>query len=194
MFPDQGQDAAEDGPAPGSDAELRELFHKYYARTLRMVRRRVGNRHTAEDLVQQVWVEFCNFRKQKPEHPNPPAVLLKILYCRVGDHFRRVKRAGHLIPVEDGDLELLAAAQLEPDEATGAVRRVDLQRALAGLSPRERQALQLHHLDGLSEKECAAVMGLKIDNMKKILKKARSTLRGALGMDGRQAKVTEVRR
>ncbi|MFE7244404.1 sigma-70 family RNA polymerase sigma factor [Streptomyces sp. NPDC057580] len=56
--------------------------------------------------------------------------------------------------------------------------------ALARLDEREQQALMLRYGADLPVKECAEVLGVGIDNMKKILKAALRKLRQSLRMDG----------
>ena len=65
--------------------------------------------------------------------------------------------------------------------------RVDLEQALSALTARERQAVQLRHVDGFPVDTCAALMGQKYDNMRKILKTAIRKLRQSPGMGGYMA-------
>ncbi|MGI5372569.1 RNA polymerase sigma factor [Streptomyces iakyrus] len=71
----------------------------------------------------------------------------------------------------------------------------DLRKALATLTEQQRQVLLMKYVANLSVAECAEALGTGVDNMKKILGKAREALRQAPGMDAYNSAVTakEVR-
>jgi RNA polymerase sigma-70 factor (ECF subfamily) len=66
------------------------------------------------------------------------------------------------------------------DVANGAVRRLDLARSMARLTPRERDLLWLAYAQGSSHKEIAEVLGLKAASIKLLLFRARRRLAGLL--------------
>src|SRR5204863_3854320 len=73
----------------------------------------------------------------------------------------------------------------QPDIAEGAVRRVDLSRAMARLKPRERDLLWLAYAQGSSHREIADVLGLRTASIKLLLFRARRRLAGLLREGGR---------
>lgn len=162
-----------------SEAEFAAFYETNVDKLTTYLTRFVG-RDDALILVGQVFEQFFVWWPANPCHPAPRATLYRIANCRAADHLRR---NGRSLTVEAGDLE---KALLEGEHADGfaAVElRTDLERALAELSERQRQALVLRYLAGLPVKECAAVLGQGHDNMKKILKKALQTLRTSPRMD-----------
>ena len=71
------------------------------------------------------------------------------------------------------------------DAAGGAVRRVDLARAMARLKPRERELLWLAYAQGSSHQEIAETLGLKTASIKLLLFRARRRLAALLREGGR---------
>jgi RNA polymerase sigma-70 factor (ECF subfamily) len=61
--------------------------------------------------------------------------------------------------------------------------RIDLERALAALPPRQREALHLHYVDDLTVAVTGMLMGVSVNAVKKLVKKALQTLR-AIGLLG----------
>lgn len=156
------------------EAMFRTVYEEQAERLINFLVRLVG-RGVAEEVGGEVWMQFFVSWQDKPEHPNPTALLYMIARCRAVSHLRQAMRT---VPVEDECLEALAGTMCSRDRGIEAAElRLDLKQALAGLPERERQAVYLHHVDGLSEADTAAVLGLKIDNVKRILKKARRALR-----------------
>ncbi|MGW6523995.1 RNA polymerase sigma factor [Streptomyces sp. NPDC054962] len=161
-----------------TEAMFLQVCEEEDARLLNALARRVGRSH-APDLRDQVLLEFFVWWPAHPEHLNPVAVLYMIAQRRAVDH---LKREGRTLLVEGEDLEELATAIPMQDPYGAADFRIDLQRALDGLSDRERRALELRFLDGMPVAACAALLGTGIDNTKKILKAARRKLREAPAM------------
>jgi RNA polymerase sigma-70 factor (ECF subfamily) len=71
------------------------------------------------------------------------------------------------------------------DNAVGAVRRVDLSRAMARLKPRERDLLWLAYAQGSSHREIADVLGLRTSSIKLLLFRARRRLASLLSEGSR---------
>lgn len=105
-----------------------------------------------------------------------------------------LRRRGRELTVEPSDLQDLAGGTDGDDFAT-VDRHHDLGKALATLTEQQRQALLMKYVANLSVAECAETFGTGVDNMKKILGKAREALRQAPGMDAYNSAVTakEVR-
>lgn len=161
------------------EAMLAGFYETNVEKLFRFLARRAGRDDGAE-ILSQVFEEFFAWWPEHPAHPNPLAMLYRITRCRLNDHLRRVGR------VETLDADDLAAAAdgAHHDELADVVRRADLRVALRALTERERQALGLRYVADLPVKECAEVMEVGIDNMKKILKTALNKLRDSPRMEG----------
>ena len=122
----------------------------------------------AEDVVQEAllraWRRRGTFRA---ELGTPRAWLVAVLLDRARRHRVRSRRVTVL--AADG-----AAAPATPDES------LDLDRAIAALPPRQRQAITLHYLADLSVADIAAVLGIAAGSVKSALHDARARLREEL--------------
>jgi RNA polymerase sigma-70 factor (ECF subfamily) len=166
-------------PAELGEAEFAEFYHVHIDQLFGFLSRRVRVRDDAREVADAVFEEFFTWWQKHPEQPEPVGMLYRIARCRLQDHQRRRNR---LLTVEPSDLEDLIGGT-EAGEFTAVDRRNDLHKALATLTEQQRQALLLKYGAGLSVRECAEVLGTGVDNMKKILGKAREALRQAPGMD-----------
>lgn len=157
------------------DAELSAFYETHIEGLLTYLARKAG-RGAADDLASRIFEQFLLWRPGHPDHPAPVAALYRIAQCRLADHLRR---HGQTLAPEASDLEqALQPVDDGPWDGFAAVDlRLDLEQALAKLTERERQALLLRYAAQLPVKECAEVLGLGVDNMKKILSRALRTLR-----------------
>ena len=169
--------------APVVDETMLATFYETHADQLfRFLARKAGPDDGGE-LLSQVCEEFFAWWPEHPEHPKPGATLYRIGRCRLNDYLRR---HGRVETLEAEDLAEAAADGSHHDDLADVVRRVDLSAALQDLSERERQALGLRYVADLPVKDCAEVMEVGIDNMKKILKTALSKLRRSPRMESYQ--------
>lgn len=91
----------------------------------------------------------------------------------------RARRQGREIPATlDGDRVSLAGA---PDVEQRSVDRTDLLAALRQLSRRQRQAVVLHHMGGLSLDEIATIQQVSTETVKKHLARGLVGLRRQFG-------------
>lgn len=135
--------------------------------------RRLAPTADPEDVVQEAltraWQRWSTYN---PERGEPTTWLLAITADRARAARRRRGRGLHLI---DETAEV-------PDAATTDQRAdVDLERAIARLAHRQREAVNLHYFVGLSVEETAAVMGCSAGTVKSALFDARTRLRTLLG-------------
>ncbi|QKV90428.1 sigma-70 family RNA polymerase sigma factor [Streptomyces sp. NA02950] len=180
-----GRDAAERGGqlagAPVVDEAMFAAFYEAQVEGVFSFLARKAGRDDGGEILSQVFEEFFTWWPKNPEHSKPVGTLYQIARCRLNDHFRR---SGRVLTVEADDLAKAAARETHRDELAAVVQRVDLGTALAELTEREVQALSLRYLADLPVKDCADVLGVGIDNMKKILKTALRKLRQSSRMDG----------
>lgn len=139
--------------------------------------RMVGSGDVASDMVQQAFVQGF---KKLGSCRNPDQVgawLFRILANLCRDHVRSPRR-------RDLPLDLvphLATGGTDPsdDAARGEVRR-RLEGALEKLTPEQKEAFVMRHLEGLSYEEIAAVMNLSVAALKMRVHRAREALRSLL--------------
>ncbi len=115
---------------------------------------RTGDRALAEDLLADTFERALRARKRYDRRKGPPkAWLYTIALNLLRDHARRAAAEGRAI-------ERVGPAAASSEASTGAVEDRDVvQRALAGLSPEEREAIALRFGAELTVPEMADALG-----------------------------------
>lgn len=156
--------------AAGCPASFEDLVDRHTGRLLGYLIRRTGNRHDAEDLVQETWVRAYRYLGSYDPARAFPAWLFRIASNLANDRAGRRKEAA--APARE------AAREGEDGSVWSTADRV-LPRA-------QREALWLFYGEGLSVREVASVMGKSGMNVKVMLYRARTRLGEELrsGPDG----------
>jgi RNA polymerase sigma-70 factor, ECF subfamily len=128
---------------------------------------RVGDRSTAEDLTQEVFI--AGVQRFAAGDPVDTAWLIAVGRHKLVDHWRARAR-------EDRKLAL-AHATASHDEPIPAIDPGVATAALAKLNPTYRAALVLRHVDGLSVPEVAAHLGRTLEATEQVLTRARVAFR-----------------
>ncbi len=139
------------------DASFSELYRRAYQVAFTML----GSRPEAEDLAQEALARaYLNWKKIAP-YATP--WVLRVTGNLAIDVLRR-RRLKKRIPVPD----VVATVETE---------RIDLQRALAGISHRQRSAVVLRYFADMSEADVAAALGCSVGTVKKHTARGLATLR-----------------
>jgi RNA polymerase sigma-70 factor, ECF subfamily len=148
-------------------------FIALYRRSVREVysyfASRVGDRSTAEDLTQEVFV--AGVQRFAAGGAVDTAWLIAVGRHKLVDHWRARAR-------EDRKLALAHAAASH-DEPMAAIDPGVAAAALAKLNPTYRAALVLRHVDELSVPEVAAHLGRTLEATEQVLTRARVAFRHA---------------
>ena len=155
---------------------LAEGGRDVHDRVLRFVAQRVRSREDAEDITQNVMLRLHRADLQEIEQVG--AWVHRVAVNAIADHYRRAVRrelpSGQVIErPQPVDLEL-------PDADSDALRRElagCLSPLIEQLGPIYRQALEMTDLDGLSQVDAAARLGLSTSGMKARVQRARRQLR-----------------
>jgi RNA polymerase sigma-70 factor, ECF subfamily len=136
-----------------------------------------GNPHMANDLVQETLLKAWSHRDAFVPGTNHKAWLFTILR---NTYFSGLRKSRREVADIDGD----AAARLVtlPDQITHLEFK-DFQKALAGLSADQREALLLVGAEGFSYEEAAIVAGCAVGTVKSRVNRARQRLAAELGLD-----------
>jgi RNA polymerase sigma-70 factor (ECF subfamily) len=148
-------------------------------------------RAEAEELVQEVVMELW---RRAPEYDSRRAAVstwvITIARSRALDSLRARQRrqTDQQVPAEEVVLHAPDAGR--PDEQAAAGQRsAAVHRAMAALTPEQRQALELAFFEGLSHSEIAARLGQPLGTIKsRILsgmRVLRASMAGHAGEDGR---------
>lgn len=132
-----------------------------------------GDWHLANDLVQETFVHVFRhwWRVQRADNQN--AYVRRILINEFNRHWRRY--SGLPVRADTGRPEVAV-----PDVSDEVVNRAELLRALLALPARQRATVVLRYLEGMSERETAAVMRCSKGTVKSQTARALNTLGGHL--------------
>ncbi len=129
-----------------------------------------GDRHAAEDLVQEALVRAAqHWRRVDPATAD--AYVRRILYTRSVDAWRWRRRQPDPVGVDDRDVGPGA------DHAALADSRLTLEEALRRLTPRQRAVLVLRFYEDRSETRTAEVLGCSPNTVKSQTRHALQRLR-----------------
>jgi RNA polymerase sigma-70 factor (ECF subfamily) len=161
----------------GDRDAYRLLVRRYgdalYGHALRMV----GSSDEAADLVQRAFVQGFKRLGSCREPQRVGAWLFRILANLCKDHARSASRRE--VPL--AGLEGIVRGASDPEaDASAAETRRRVWNALESLTPEQREAFVLKHVEGRSYEEIAAVMDLSVASLKMRVHRAREALRGLL--------------
>lgn len=142
----------------GSEAAFAELVGRFQQNLHAFLRRLTGNAHDAEDLTQETFVRaYQQIGRYDPRQPFRPW-LFAIGHNLAVSELRR--RNNHPVAMAPDTLPETPDAAAAPGEAVviGEARHA-LREALANLPPEQREALWLFHVEEMSLKEIAQVVG-----------------------------------
>ncbi len=157
-----------------------EAFRVFYDQTARPIwlylARTTGDDRLADDLLQETYYRFLRTRASFESDDHRRHYLFRIATNLVRDQWRRSRPS-------DVDLDEASAVTAAEDVnvGDGALRRMDLTRALDQLKPRERTLLWLAYAQGFSHEEIASQLGLRTASLKALLFRARRRLALLLG-------------
>jgi RNA polymerase sigma-70 factor (sigma-E family) len=167
-------------PAPGGQAvDVTAIFRQHYAELVRLAVMLVGDRPTAEDIVQDVFARL-HVRRHRPGPSGDHLAYVRACVlngCRTALRRRAVlsRFGGAHLPLPE--LPHSSAEQ----EVIQAESRRQVLAALAALPPRRREVLVLRYYLGLRETEIAAVLGITPGTVKSTAARGLGALARALG-------------
>lgn len=163
-----------DGDAAAHAVLLRALVPMLRA----FYRRRVGSGdHDVEDLVQETLIAVHTRRATYDRDRMFSAWLFAIARYKMIDHFRRAR---HMVDVEDVQ-EMLVAEGFE--DASNA--RMDVDRLLGALPPKQARAIRATRIEGLSVAEAAEGAGIGESDLKVSVHRGLKRLAQRIVGDGR---------
>ncbi|MFC8503528.1 SigE family RNA polymerase sigma factor [Pedococcus sp. NPDC057267] len=129
-----------------------------------------GDRHAAEDLVQDALARAAQRWTVIAEADSPDAYVRRILYTRSIDTWRRTRH-------EPRASEHVARSSASADTAAETDTRVTLAAALRRLTPKQRAVLVLRFYEDRTEVEASRVLGCSVNTVKSQTRHALGRLR-----------------
>jgi RNA polymerase sigma-70 factor (ECF subfamily) len=162
----------------GDGSAFEALYRQHASRLYNLASRMTGARGEADDLLQDIFLlayrKLASFRGES----SLGTWLYRLAMNHCLDVLRnRQTRMGHQTDSLD---EPDAMPVASPAPALGAVRRIDLERAIASLPPACRAAFLLHDVEGFGHQEVGTILGVSEGTSKSQVHKARMRIRAYL--------------
>jgi RNA polymerase sigma factor (sigma-70 family) len=169
----------------GDRTAFRALYERYAAELYRKVLMpRCGQADAAEEALAETFRTLVTALVRYEPHPAGPwPWLSRVASSKAMDVHRARARKARALANFTRLVTPLVPEEFAPDEATRERERSDLSRAvqdaLAELSPRYRQAIELRFFEELARDECAARMQITLGNFDVTLLRALRAFRAA---------------
>jgi RNA polymerase sigma-70 factor (ECF subfamily) len=155
------------------------VWQDFHARLLGFIARRVTDRDSAEDILQEVMLRIHRHAGELERSAAVGAWVHQIARNAIADHYRRASVRRERPSGIDLDLQELPVSEGAPGEL-----RSELAACLGPLIERlpalHREALALTELDGLTQASAAAQLGLSSSGMKSRVQRGRAQLKDLL--------------
>jgi RNA polymerase sigma-70 factor (sigma-E family) len=169
---------------PRDPAGIADLFHARHLELVRLATLLVGDRATAEDVVQDVFVNVCTRWQRLTEN----GVAVSYFRTAVVNACRSVHRRRVIARRFGRRTEAALWAEPEPSAESAVLLAEDRRRVLRALSrmpDRQREALVLRYYQHLTEAEIAESMGISRGTVKSTLSRGLDALGDKLGKEER---------
>jgi RNA polymerase sigma-70 factor (ECF subfamily) len=163
----------------GDSAAFEQIILRYETRVMTMAARLLGTRDDAHDVAQEVFLRAFKYlhRLDLGKPLEPWLMRITVNVCRdVGR--QRQRRRNTFVDVEEPE-----TVDRSADPYAGLARkqeRLILQRALAGLPEKERLAIVLRDVEGLSTAEVASILGSSETTVRSQVSRGRLRLKAAI--------------
>ena len=163
--------------ANGDRLAARVLVDRLGPRLLRHTSRMLGDRAEAEDIVQET---FLKLWKVAPEWRQGEAQVttwaFRVAINATTDRLRARRTVVDIDAIAEPESDLESAVQ----RLTEAERMKALDRALATLPDRQRQAVSLRHIEEMSNPEIAEIMDIGVEAVESLTARGKRALAAAL--------------
>lgn len=179
----EGVGALDDGQlmvlfANGDRDAARHLTGRLLPRAYRHASRVLGNPSEAEDVAQEAMLRLWRAASDwRPDGRAAPGTWLHRVVANLC--VDRLRRAGRMTGLEP-DAEIPDGQPDGEARLMQADRMAALDAALATLPERQRQAVVLRHIEGLSNPEIAEILGLSVEAVESLGSRGKRGLRAAL--------------
>jgi len=164
--------------ANGDPGAARALTERLLPRALGHAARVLGDRGEAEDVAQEammrLWKAASDWRQDGGAEPS--TWLYRVVANLCVDRLRRARRTEQL---DDPDLAADGAPGVVA-RMVEAERMAALDAALATLPERQRQAVVLRHIEGLSNPEIAVILDVGVEAVESLTARGKRALNAAL--------------
>lgn len=167
----------------GDTQALATLYDRYATMVYTLALKMLQNAPEAEDLTQEVFVNFWQQQKYDPDRGSVGSYLATYTRSRALD---RLRVGGGRSNILKKVQRLTGAAPQPPtplEHAAQSERQQRLRDALRQLLPAEREVLEIAYFEGLSQSQIAARLGIPLGTVKTRSRQGLLHLRDFLGTD-----------
>ncbi|MBV6522058.1 MAG: ECF RNA polymerase sigma factor SigK [Gemmatimonadaceae bacterium] len=161
----------------GSEQAFEEIFRTWYATLVRIAGSLLREQERAEEVVQEVLLEFWRRREQLSGEGSAHAYLIRSTRNRSLNALRHDR-------VRKRDAQLLAGSDVSPalafTELEGEEIGVALNRAIAALPDRCREVFLMSRKEGLKYSEIARALGVSVKTVEAHMGRALRLLRESM--------------
>lgn len=172
----------------GDDSAWEQLVRRHTRRVFNLCYRFTGHSHEAEDLTQEVFLRvYRTLGSYRALHGGFTTWLTSVSRNLLIDHYRRTKkdRLTDSLEEEFPKLEEKTSVSRRPDDIVAAGElSIQVQRALAKLSPDLREAVVLRDLQGLEYREIQEILQVPEGTVKSRINRGRIELSRLLQEQG----------
>jgi len=164
--------------------ETETIWHGFHDRLLGYIRSRVGSDDQAEDVLQEVFLSVHANLNRLDDDQSLAAWIWRITSNAVVDHYRERAKFTEATSREDLDAAQLVNPGADEEWETSAEDRAALAHCVQSLVEHlpgpYREAVTLTELQGLSQREAAAALGLTLSGAKSRVQRGRDKLKKLL--------------
>jgi len=164
--------------AAGDPGAFTALYERHKGRLFSYLVRLTGNRHIAEDLLQETWLRVYRARGSYQPSGRFQTWLFTIARRLLLDHARRAPGAWES---DTEATEALSAPERTEHGAEAKDLLLRVERALSALPPGQREVVLLARFAGLTAEEVATVTGSTPGAIRVALHRALQRLRTLIG-------------
>ncbi|MAN13705.1 MAG: RNA polymerase subunit sigma [Dinoroseobacter sp.] len=164
--------------AQGEAGAARILTARLLPRVLNHAARVLGNRTDAEDVAQEAMLRL--WRAAGDWQAGGAKVSTWLYRVTANLAIDRLRRTGRAVGLDDADEPADEDALAADDRLIRADRMAALDAALARLPERQRQAVVLRHIEGVSNPEIAEVLEISVEAVESLTARGKRALAAAL--------------
>lgn len=159
------------------EAQFEHIFKRWYTPLCRFAFRLTGKTQAAEDIVQEVFIQFWDKRKSLEIHYSEKAYLFQAVYHRSLNFLKMANRNPHISHEEEFQHPMgqAADAQLMYAETEDAIEN-----GIRKLPDGCREIFELSRFEGLSYREISDLLDISPKTVEAQMSKALRILRQAL--------------
>lgn len=154
----------------GNPKAFETLFHRYKNQTYNFANKMLGNKESAGDITQEVFIKLFNSQKNPARINNLKNWLFILTRNLCLNRIRNTKKEISLDSIAD---------EKSIEDSNSNLQVLKLQKALDQLEPDLKEALVLREYQGFSYKEISEILSLTVPAVKSLLLRARLRLKEA---------------